>query len=139
MVSLTEYQSDVDVLRPMPEILSQHSASLIENNTIDYNSTEQRHKEHENGKDEDFDEKSEKEHLNYGHVDDTKSKYAPKFKHPSKLFDMEMKPAGSSIRFKCAAEGIINNLQFITETVTNVFYRIYKLNNVCLIPMCIIS
>lgn len=90
----------------MPEILSQHSAPLVENNTIEENGTEQklRYKEYDN-KDDDLDEKNEKEHLNYGHVDDTKSKYAPKFKHPSKLFKMEMKPAGSSVRFKCASEG----------------------------------
>ncbi|XP_047537588.1 fibroblast growth factor receptor homolog 1-like isoform X1 [Vanessa atalanta] len=103
--NIEEYQSDVDVLRPMPEILAQHSAPLVDNNTIDDNTTDQRHKEYDNTKDDDLDDKNEKEHLNYGHVDDTKSKYAPKFKHPSKMFHMEMKPAGSSIRFKCAAEG----------------------------------
>ncbi|XP_050354715.1 fibroblast growth factor receptor homolog 1-like isoform X2 [Nymphalis io] len=103
--NIEEYQSDVDVLRPMPEILAQHSAPLVDNNTIDDNTTDQRHKEYDNTKDDDLDDKNEKDHLNYGHVDDTKSKYAPKFKHPSKMYNMEMKPAGSSIRFKCAAEG----------------------------------
>lgn len=90
----------------MPEILSQHSAPLVDNNTIEENATDQKlkYKEYDN-KDDDLDEKNEKEHLNYGHVDDTKSKYAPKFRHPSKMFKMEMKPAGSSIRFKCPSEG----------------------------------
>ncbi|XP_023936187.2 fibroblast growth factor receptor homolog 1 isoform X2 [Bicyclus anynana] len=105
--NIEEYQSDVDVLKPMPEILSQHSAPLVENNTIEENATDPRlkYKEYDVAKDDDIDDKNEKEHLNYGHVDVTKSKYAPKFKHPTKLFKMEMKPAGSSIRFKCAAEG----------------------------------
>ncbi|XP_045779071.1 fibroblast growth factor receptor homolog 1-like isoform X2 [Maniola jurtina] len=105
--NIEEYQSDVDVLRPMPEILSQHSASLVDNNTIEENATDPRlkYKEYDVTKDDDIDDKNEKEHLNYGHVDVTKSKYAPKFKHPTKLFKMEMKPAGSSIRLKCAAEG----------------------------------
>ncbi|CAG9567879.1 unnamed protein product [Danaus chrysippus] len=104
--NIEEYQSDVDVLRAMPEILAQHSASLVDNNTIEDNTTDPRnkYKEYDN-KDDDLDDRNEREHLNYGHVDDTKSKYAPKFKHPSKMFNMEMKPAGSSIRFKCAAEG----------------------------------
>ncbi|CAH0732011.1 unnamed protein product, partial [Brenthis ino] len=104
--NIEEYQSDVDVLRPMPEILSQHSAPLVDNNTIEENANDQKlkYKEYDN-KDDDLDEKNEKEHLNYGHVDDTKSKYEPKFRHPSKMFKMEMKPAGSSIRFKCPSEG----------------------------------
>ncbi|VVC95049.1 unnamed protein product [Leptidea sinapis] len=90
-----------DVHQLMPEILSQHAAQLVDNNTIEENSTDPKY----DIKDDDPDERSEKDHLNYGHVDDTKSKYAPKFKHPLKMFNMEMKPAGSSIRFKCAAEG----------------------------------
>ncbi|CAH2095159.1 unnamed protein product [Euphydryas editha] len=117
--NIDEYQSDVDVLRPMPEILSQHSARLLENNTIDDNSTDHKHKVYDTAKDDDLEEKNEKEHLNYGHVDNTKSKYAPKFKHPSKLFYMEMKPAGSSIRFKCAAEGNpIPNITWYKNNVT---------------------
>ncbi|XP_050674066.1 fibroblast growth factor receptor homolog 1-like isoform X2 [Leptidea sinapis] len=98
--NIDEYQAD-DVHQLMPEILSQHAAQLVDNNTIEENSTDPKY----DIKDDDPDERSEKDHLNYGHVDDTKSKYAPKFKHPLKMFNMEMKPAGSSIRFKCAAEG----------------------------------
>lgn len=96
--------------RPMPEILAQHEASL-ENNTLEEKPTDVKrltkslkYREYDN-KDEDVDDKSEREHPNYGHVDDTKTKYAPKFKHPSKMFNMDMKPAGSSIRLKCAADG----------------------------------
>lgn len=107
-----EYQSDIDVQRPMPEILSQHQAPLLENNTIEEKITadvkrmtkSMKYREYDI-KDEDIDDKSEREHPNYGHVDDTKTKYAPKFKHPSKMFNMDMKPAGSSIRLKCAADG----------------------------------
>ncbi|XP_039759893.1 fibroblast growth factor receptor homolog 1-like isoform X2 [Pararge aegeria] len=102
-----EYTYTLQIYKAMPEILSQHSAPLVENNTIEENATDPRlkYKEYDVTKDDDIDDKNEKEHLNYGHVDVTKSKYAPKFKHPTKLFKMEMKPAGSSIRFKCAAEG----------------------------------
>ncbi|CAH2054795.1 unnamed protein product, partial [Iphiclides podalirius] len=110
--NLEEYQSDVDVQRPMPEILSQHQAPLLENNTIEEKATadakrltkSMKYREYDI-RDEDIDDKSEREHPNYGHVDDTKTKYAPKFKHPSKMFNMDMKPAGSSIRLKCAADG----------------------------------
>lgn len=103
------YQADIDIDRPLPEILSQHQvASLVENNTIE--EPEKRVpknvklKEYDT-KDEDPEDKIEKEHPNYGHVDNTKTKFAPKFKHPTKMFSMDMKPAGSSIRLRCAAEG----------------------------------
>ncbi|NP_001037558.1 fibroblast growth factor receptor precursor [Bombyx mori] len=110
--NLEEYQADVDIDRPMPEILSQHQAvSLHENNKFEENTTEIKRlartmklKEID-PKDEDPDDKSEKDHPVYGHVDETKKKYPPKFKHPSKMYTMEMKPAGSSVRFKCPAEG----------------------------------
>lgn len=110
--NLEEYQADVDVDKPMPEILSQHQAvSLHENNKFEENTTEIKRlartmklKEIDT-KDEDPDDKSEKDHPVYGHVDETKKKYPPKFKHPSKMYTMEMKPAGSSVRFKCPAEG----------------------------------
>ncbi|CAK1545604.1 unnamed protein product [Leptosia nina] len=117
---IEEYQSD-DIQRPMPEILAQHSAQLVENNTI-----EEPHKEYD-VKDDDPDDKNEKEHLNYGHVDNTKSKYAPKFKHPLKMFNMEMKPAGSSIRFKCAAEGNpMPNITWYKNNVTPISRSYFK-------------
>lgn len=117
----SEYQSDTDVLSQMPEILSQHSGALVDINKIEVNSTDVRlrEKEYDSTKDEDFDDKNEKEHLNYGHVDDTQSKYAPKFKHPLKLYNMEMKPAGSSVRFKCAAEGKLLNLHYLNGNKKN--------------------
>ncbi|XP_048478000.1 fibroblast growth factor receptor homolog 1 isoform X2 [Plutella xylostella] len=113
---IEEYQSDMDVAKIFPEILSQHRAdSLVMNNTIDDkdnvdNKKETRFpreklKENDEIKDDDLDDKSEKDHLNYGHLDDTVKESAPTFKHPSKLFKIEMKPAGSSIRLRCAAEG----------------------------------
>lgn len=114
------YQADADIDRPLPEILSQHqAATLIENNTIEENDTAKRFpknvkfKEYD-AKEEDPDDKSEKDHPNYGHVDNTKTKIPPKFKHPTKMFNMEMKPAGSSIRLRCAAEG---NKHFIDKLV----------------------
>ncbi|XP_022113938.2 fibroblast growth factor receptor homolog 1 isoform X2 [Pieris rapae] len=117
---IEEYQSD-DVQRPMPEILSQHSAQLVENNTID-----ETHREYD-PKDDDPDERNEKEHLNYGHVDNTKSKYPPKFKHPLKMYNMEMKPAGSSIRFKCAAEGNpMPNITWYKNNITPISRSYFK-------------
>ncbi|XP_038207329.1 fibroblast growth factor receptor homolog 1-like isoform X2 [Zerene cesonia] len=117
---IEEYQSD-DSQRPMPEILSQHSAQLVDNNTIG-----ETHREYD-VKDDDLDERYEKEHLNYGHVDNTKSKYAPKFKHPLKMFNMEMKPAGSSIRFKCAAEGNpMPNITWYKNNVTPISRSYFK-------------
>lgn len=89
--------------RSLPETLSQiKSGSLIENNTLDENVTEVNRRF---PKDEDPDEKSEKDHPNYGHIDDKLERFAPKFKHPTKLYKMDMKPAGNSIRLRCAAEG----------------------------------
>ncbi|KAG6443584.1 hypothetical protein O3G_MSEX002920 [Manduca sexta] len=107
--NMEEYQADVDVERPMPEILSQHrAASLVENSTVNESikrtAKNIKFKEYDS-KDEDPDDKIEKDHPNYGHVDDTKKKFAPRFKHPSKMFATDMKPAGSSIRLKCGAEG----------------------------------
>lgn len=107
-----EYQADIDVAQS-PEMLSQHQAdSLIINNTIDENENtkgnskrETKPKDHEEVKDEDADEKNERDHLNYGHLDKTTGESAPRFKHPAKMFKMDMKPAGSSIRLRCAAEG----------------------------------
>ncbi|CAG4987589.1 unnamed protein product [Colias eurytheme] len=117
---IEEYQAD-DSQRPMPEILAQHSAQLVDNNTI-----VETHREYD-VKDDDLDERNEKEHLNYGHVDNTKSKYAPKFKHPLKMFNMEMKPAGSSIRFKCAAEGNpMPNITWYKNNVTPISRSYFK-------------
>ncbi|XP_041982711.1 fibroblast growth factor receptor homolog 1-like isoform X2 [Aricia agestis] len=97
-------QVDKNILkRPPPESLAQLAA--FDNNKLEDNATDiKRYKENE-AKDDDLDEKNDKEHLNYGHVDNTQSKYAPRFKHPSKMYQMEIKPAGSTIRLKCASEG----------------------------------
>ncbi|CAG9793599.1 unnamed protein product [Diatraea saccharalis] len=105
-----EYQSDIDVDRPMPEILSQHQALVLDNNnTIDETNTtaiiENRNYKYDSTKDEDPDDRNEKDHPTYGHVDSNIKKFPPRFKHPSKLYINEMKPAGSYIRFKCAFEG----------------------------------
>lgn len=96
----------------MPEILSQHSSSLVDNNTIDEaNSSETRNSD-KGYRDEDTDDKNEKDHPSYGHVDNSIKKFAPRFKHPSRMYAMEMKPAGNSIRLKCAAEGKYGNTFF---------------------------
>ncbi|CAH2985684.1 unnamed protein product [Chilo suppressalis] len=107
---LEEYQADIDIDRPMPEILSQHQALALENNTIEEKKTTterifHRSNRNDTTKDEDPDDRSEKDHPNYGYVDSNIKKFPPKFKHPLKLYKNEMKPAGSSLRFKCAAEG----------------------------------
>ncbi|KAL0819285.1 hypothetical protein ABMA28_008523 [Loxostege sticticalis] len=99
---LREYQADMDVDRPLPEILAQHSA-LVASNDETNASAEVRP---DNGyRDEDTDERYEKDHPSYGHVDNSIKKYPPRFKHPSRMYALEMKPAGSLIRLKCAAEG----------------------------------
>nr|BAE94422.1 fibroblast growth factor receptor [Spodoptera frugiperda] len=54
---------------------------------------------------EDDDEKAEKDHPGYGHIDEKQDYFPPRFKHPTKLYYMDMKPAGNSIRMRCAAEG----------------------------------
>lgn len=99
----SEYQSDVDVQKQTSDILSQQ----VDVNKIEVNATDPRirDKEYDSTRDEDFDENNEKEHFNYGHVDNSQSKYAPKFKHPLKVYNMETKPAGTSVRFRCNAEG----------------------------------
>ncbi|CAB3233746.1 unnamed protein product [Arctia plantaginis] len=99
---LSGFQADMGE-RSLPETLSQiKSGLLIENNTLDENVTEINRRF---PKDEDPDEKSEKDHPNYGHIDDELERFAPKFKHPTKMYKMDMKPAGNSIRLRCAAEG----------------------------------
>jgi hypothetical protein len=97
----------------MPEILSQHQA-LIENNTIDdpkngtaENKTVNKTYKYDSTKDEEED-RNEKEHFGYGHVDNSVKKFPPRFKHPAKMYAIDMKPAGNSIRLRCAFEG---NLQ----------------------------
>ncbi|XP_075984549.1 heartless isoform X2 [Anticarsia gemmatalis] len=86
-----------------PQILSQiKSRSLMDNNTLDENASEGSRRF---SKDDDPDEKGEKDHPNYGHIDEKQEYFAPRFKHPSKLYKMDMKPAGNSIRLRCAAEG----------------------------------
>ncbi|KAL0803348.1 hypothetical protein ABMA28_017411 [Loxostege sticticalis] len=102
IIFLLEYQADMDVDRPLPEILAQHSA-LVASNDETNASAEVRP---DNGyRDEDTDERYEKDHPSYGHVDNSIKKYPPRFKHPSRMYALEMKPAGSLIRLKCAAEG----------------------------------
>ncbi|XP_073959713.1 fibroblast growth factor receptor homolog 1-like isoform X2 [Choristoneura fumiferana] len=102
--SIEEYQADVDV-----ESLPAQAASLVENNTIEENGTNNKTtkrnvpKVHDINKDVD-DEEKEKDHVS-GHVDATQKQFAPRFKHPSKMYSMDMKPAGSTIRLKCAADG----------------------------------
>lgn len=90
------------------------AASLVVNNTIENGKEDtenkkikpkSRLKDLDDFKDDDIDDKSEKEHLNYGHLDDALTESAPVFKHPLKLYKMDMKPAGNSARLRCAAEG----------------------------------
>ena len=91
--------------RILPETLSQiKTAALVANNTLEENVTDTKRYV----KDEDTDEKGEKDerdHPNYGHVDEKQEYFPPRFKHPTKMFKMDMKPAGNSIRLRCAAEG----------------------------------
>lgn len=97
----SDYQADMGD-RALPETLSQvKSAALVENNTLDENATDSKRY----SKDDDPDEKGEKDHPNYGHVDEKQEYFPPRFKHPTKMFKMDMKPAGNSIRLRCAAEG----------------------------------
>ncbi|KAL4717263.1 hypothetical protein ACJJTC_017150 [Scirpophaga incertulas] len=109
--TLEEYQSDIDVDRPLPEILSQHQALIVDNNTIEdaKNVTIEPRSVSKSikydAKDDDLEDRSEKDHPGYGHVDSTMKKFPPRFKHPLKMYGIEMKPAGSSIRLKCAFEG----------------------------------
>lgn len=89
--------------RPLPEILSQiKSGTLVDNNSLDENITDINRRL---SKDDDAEEKAEKDHPNYGHIDEKQEYFSPKFKHPTKLYKMDMKPAGNSIRLRCAAEG----------------------------------
>ncbi|XP_026736083.1 fibroblast growth factor receptor homolog 1-like [Trichoplusia ni] len=98
---IEDYQADMGD-RALPETLSQvKSAALVENNTLDENATDSKRY----SKDDDPDEKGEKDHPNYGHVDEKQEYFPPRFKHPTKMFKMDMKPAGNSIRLRCAAEG----------------------------------
>lgn len=93
----------------MPEILSQHQAAPLVQNT----STIKNHsKDDEVTKDDDEDETGDIHHevKNTGVENSTDVKFAPRFKHPSKMYKMDMKPAGSSIRFRCAAEGAYNHI-----------------------------
>lgn len=104
----SEYQADADVPQS-PEVLSQHQDPLITHNTIEEKENrgnakrETKLKDHDESKNDDADDKNEKDHLNYGHLDRNMVELPPHFKH--KMFKMEMKPAGSSIRLRCAAEG----------------------------------
>lgn len=115
---ISDHLEEVQTTRP--ESFSQYkAAALMKNMTSIENVTDMRKMTkslREIERDEDPDDKNEKDHTNYGHVDDTKKKFPPRFKHPSKLFNMDMKPAGSSIRLRCAAEGKDNVV--ITTRIT---------------------
>ncbi|XP_047987977.1 fibroblast growth factor receptor homolog 1-like isoform X2 [Leguminivora glycinivorella] len=100
---IEEFQGDA------AKIVEQNqAAALVENNTIEETATIKKTvkrnatKINDNNNDSD-DEKKEDDHA--GYIDNTKNKFAPKFKHPSKLYKIDMKPAGSSIQLKCAADG----------------------------------
>ncbi|KAM3960814.1 LOW QUALITY PROTEIN: fibroblast growth factor receptor [Aphomia sociella] len=117
---------DFDETHPMPEILSQRRAApLIGNNTEEHrNATEHtrstkslKPREYDSTKDDDPDERNDKDHPAYGAMDNSTTKSPPKFKHPQRMFKIEMKPAGSTIRLKCAAEG--NPTPNITWTKNN--------------------
>lgn len=100
----SEYQSDAEIKSLMPEILSQHQAApLVQNASMIKNNS----KDDEVTKDDDEDETgdSHPEVKSTGVDNSTEVKFPPRFKHPSKMYKMDMKPAGSSIRFRCAAEG----------------------------------
>ncbi|CAH0677611.1 unnamed protein product [Spodoptera exigua] len=95
------FQADMGESVP-PESLSQiRTAALVDNNTLEENATDSKRY----SKDDDPDEKGEKDHPNYGHIDEKQEYFPPRFKHPTKLYNMDMKPAGNSIRIRCAAEG----------------------------------
>ncbi|XP_059046894.1 fibroblast growth factor receptor 1-like [Achroia grisella] len=110
---IEDFQSHaIDITHPMPEILSQRrAAALVGNNTDEHKnatehmrSTSLKSKELDNASD-DPDERNDKDHPAYGAIDNSTTKSPPKFKHPQKMYPTEMKPAGSTIRLKCAAEG----------------------------------
>ncbi|XP_072933548.1 fibroblast growth factor receptor homolog 1-like isoform X2 [Epargyreus clarus] len=110
--SLEEYQADVDIQRTLPESLSQHQEESLENSRAEAKITSAMRRSARNNKFkeydskyEDPDDKNEKEHRNYGHVDNTTARYPPKFKHPTKMFNKDIRPAGSFVRFRCAGEG----------------------------------
>lgn len=45
-------------------------------------------------------------------------KFPPRWKNPSRMFKMEMKPAGSSIKFKCVPEGNV----YIKMSIKSKYY-----------------
>lgn len=91
----------------MPEILSQHHIATLEEESESKKNKSGKLKEHE--REENVEDRNDKddddENHNYGHLNESATESKPRFKHPNKLYSMEMKPAGSSMRLRCAAEG----------------------------------
>ncbi|KAI5644805.1 protein tyrosine kinase domain-containing protein [Phthorimaea operculella] len=104
---LEEYQSDQESYKMMPEALSQKQVadkSVADNPTIE--SKKHHQTADDSPKDDDDDEATDSHSDKHQDANNrTDVKFAPRFKHPSKLYNMDMKPAGNSIRMKCAAEG----------------------------------
>ncbi|XP_053615969.1 fibroblast growth factor receptor homolog 1-like isoform X2 [Plodia interpunctella] len=119
---ITDLQTlNVDLKRPIPEILAQHRA--VDDNNTAVNS---RVAKNVNVKDDDTEDKNDKDHHTYGDLDNSTTMFAPRFKHLSKMYAAEIKPAGSTIKLKCAAEG--NPTPNITwkkndENITRTYFR----------------
>ncbi|XP_026331015.1 fibroblast growth factor receptor homolog 1-like isoform X4 [Hyposmocoma kahamanoa] len=106
---LAEYQSDAEAQKVMSETLShQKAASLskmtppLQNNTMKllekdpYYITTKEDEEDENNEN----------HSDAKHTDNrTVDKFPPRWKNPSRMFVMEMKPAGNSVKLKCVPDG----------------------------------
>ncbi|XP_013195761.2 fibroblast growth factor receptor 3 isoform X1 [Amyelois transitella] len=95
----------VHVTRPPPEILAQRRIVDDKNATVNTRVAKNVNLKEEDVKDDDSDDKNDKDHHKYGDVDNSTNMFAPRFKHLSKMYTVEIKPAGSTVKLKCASEG----------------------------------
>lgn len=108
-IQISEYQSDAEVQKVMPEPLSHQKiaslskiTSLLQNNTM---KPLDKDPYYINPKEDEEDENNDN-HSDAKHADNRSgAMFPPRWKNPTRMFTMEMKPAGSSVKLKCKAEG----------------------------------
>lgn len=93
----------------MPEILSQQKVAPLSkiSSPLQNKTTKMLEKDsYYNSTKEDEEDENNENHSDTKHADNHSDvKFPPRWKHPTRMYDMEMKPAGNTVRLKCIPDG----------------------------------